>query len=565
MNESILKSVPVSRMRQIGTLVDLVGGMPKKDPRFALFLGAGASISSGIPTTSQLITKWKRRLFLDKDKKKGAIWRPHYEEDFRDWEKKRFARWKADWQAEFGRQPNDYALLFSYAYSNADARQGFVESIVSGCEPGPGYIYLAAMALAGYFQTFLTTNFDDLIHDALFRYAGLKPMVCAFDSQVSSIRLPSPRPKIIKLHGDFLFTNIRSIGNELSYLDQNMQDKFERTCESYGLIVIGYSGQDQSVIAPLRSMLHKRDRLTHGLHWCVYHDRSRADEPNRLIPEELNRMWEAYPDKVHLYDTGSFDDVMENFFIGCHCSPPPELAQPEEKALYARLRDGIENADQTWRLQSHFSRMLAQFREATARTPSKVLKLLDESDQEQRDGITHMKKGRFDQAHKSFESAAKKGNDSLLDATPMQQVRAFRRKSGSMLSSAELIVKRANSKNIKRLPSSTAKEFERLSTEARDDVRSGLRIDHGLTSPPELRGHRLNLWYNGLLSDAYLLYINVTPSPEEFVEALKWLEDMSKDELFGDEYVALVREDIGGKILLDRLYRLSSKIQALET
>src|SRR6476661_741139 len=367
-----VRSVPVRKMRQSGTLVDLVAGMPMKDPRYALFLGAGASVSSGIPTAMQLCTQWKRRVFLDCSRR--AMWHPDCDTAFKDWISNEYSLWRGDWEASYGRQPGDYSRLFDYAYPDADARQGFIERRCSGCEPGPGYIYLASLTLAGYFQTFLTTNFDDLINDALFRYAGINPMVCAFDSQVSSIRLQSPRPKIVKLHGDYLFNNLRNVGSEVARLDRNMEDKFGRTCGSYGLIVIGYNGEDQSVMAPLRAMLHSRDRLTHGLHWCVYS----APSDNREsvdIPEDLYRMWEQYPDKVHLYDTGTFDTVMEDFYCGCRCSPPQELAQPEERALYARLRDGIENADQTWQLTPRFSNLLGVFREAATNPPSGILKL----------------------------------------------------------------------------------------------------------------------------------------------------------------------------------------------
>jgi len=52
--------VAVEKLRRVGTLVDLVAGMPRGDPRYALFLGAGASRSSGIPLADELSMRWKR-------------------------------------------------------------------------------------------------------------------------------------------------------------------------------------------------------------------------------------------------------------------------------------------------------------------------------------------------------------------------------------------------------------------------------------------------------------------------------------------------------------------------
>lgn len=563
MNDQELIEVPANKMRQIGTLVELVRRMPNGDPRYALFLGAGASLSSGIPTSERLITQWQRRLFLDETGQ--TAWRPHYEKKFNDWVRSEYQRWKSEWQAAYGRQPSDYSLLFSYACPDTDARQGFIERICSGCEPGPGYIYLASLALAGYFQTFLTTNFDDLIHDALFRYAGLKPMVCAFDSQVSSIRLQSPRTKIVKLHGDFLFSNLRNVGQEVGRLDRNMGEKFERTCENYGLIVIGYGGCDQSVMAPVRAMLHRQDCLTHGLHWCIYSGRSTSRgvrDRGVLIPQELYRMWESYNDKVHLYEAGSFDEVMEAFYYGCRCTPPPELAFPQEKALYARLRDGIENADQTWRLTASFSRLLSEFREGATLPPPEILTLLDEADQYHREGLEKLKCKDLPAAGMFFHRAITNASNALSQATPSQMVRALRRRSGSLTSAAEILGKQSEQDTARKFEQGDNAEFIKLAIQARDDVRQGLTIDQKLRTPPDLRGHRLNLWYNGLISYAYLLAAGAQLSQADLIEALNWLEGMTSDEIHSNEYLMFLGDELGGTKLVETLRNLSEGMSA---
>jgi hypothetical protein len=494
------------------------------------------------------------------------MWHPDCDAAFKSWVYDEYSRWRGDWEASYGRQPGDYSLLFDYTYPDADARQGFIERLCSGCEPGPGYIYLASLTLAGYFQTFLTTNFDDLINDALFRYAGINPMVCAFDSQVSSIRLQSPRPKIIKLHGDYLFNNLRNVGSEVARLDRNMEDKFGRTCESYGLIVMGYSGEDQSVMAPLRAMLHSRDRLRHGLHWCVYSPPSENRESVE-IPEDLYRMWEQYPDKVHLYDTGTFDTVMEDFYFGCRCAPPQELAQPEERALYARLRDGIENADQTWQLTSRFSNLLGRFREAAMNPPSEVLKLLDEADQEHLKGQEKCKAKDFSGARPHFETAISKSTEALskAKANEKQKVRAFRRRSGAGSGISEIILRQSGHESAATLNAARSQEFRDFATKARDDAREGLEFDSKIASLPELRGHRLNLWFNGLISYAYLLD-SASPIPTaELIEALAWLENMTGDELRGEEYVGYLEKEIGGPALLVALRNFDREPTPKET
>lgn len=546
--------LPASCLRKAGTLVDLLMGMPHGDPRYALFLGAGASVSSGIPPARVLVSHWKRRLYLSE--RHLDFWQPHFVDDYRYWSEREYPRWKVEWQNRYGREPNEYSLLFSYAYPNPDARQGYIERLVSGCEPGPGYIYLTALATAGYFRTFLTTNFDDLVHDALFRYGGFKPMVCAFDSQVRSIRLTSPRPKIIKLHGDFLFSNLRSTSSETGHLDRNMEEKFGRTCETYGLIVVGYSGLDQSVMDPIRTMLHSRDRLEHGLHWCLFSGASTNDQDvqdSREVPETIYRMWEAYPDKFHLYDTGTFDDIMETLYLGTRASPPEDLARPEEKALYARLRDGIENADQTWQLSKKFSQLLEQFREASTRKPPAYLTLLDEADQRHRLGTAAIKAKQYEQADEHFMWVLSNIPILLSKMSPFHQVRACRRISGSATSLAESRIKACGEESSIAIVEGLREGVLNHYTMAATMAERGVELDHQLGEPSELRGHRLNLRFNGLTAYSGILDGVGHLTQPQSDSALALLEGLAGDEIHGDEYVALLRKEIGGERLLEEL------------
>lgn len=554
------RKIAIERMRRVGTLAALVASMPNDDLRYALFLGAGASISSGIPAAGTLVSRWKRRVYCDINKK--PFWHPGDQTDFENWcknAKNGYEIWKRKWEERYGRQPSDYALLFNYAFPAVDARQGFIERLISAAEPGPGYIYLASLAAAGYFKTFLTTNFDDLIHDALFRYAGLKPAVSAFDSQVASMRLQGPRPKIIKLHGDFLFNNIRNVGSEVAYLDQNMQEKFERTCEAYGLIVIGYGGQDQSVMAPLRSMVHRRDRLTHGLHWCVTEEKRKNEDGHdegtgfAWVPEELARMWDAYPEKVHLYVIDSFDEVMEVFYKTCGCKFPGELARPEEKALYVRLRDGLANADQTWRLRPHFQSVMRMFREASAAPPSKSALLLDQADEHHSNGTRHLRnKANYADAKACYEKACELATMVLMMGTtsPLHKVHAYRRRSGTSDSLVEVFLKENFATTTIILGTTDLERVNKGTKSAIRDVRAGMALDRRLGAPPELRGHRLNLAFNGLLSYGLRLHAGIKLTDKERDEALNWLDRMTASISHGDEYVKLVSEELGGRMLL---------------
>lgn len=553
MSNNGVRRIDVSSLRKVGTLAKIIASMPHRDPRYALFLGAGASRSSGVPTAERLTLLWQRRVFLDVTDR--SAWSPHFEVEFQKWVKDRYPAWRKNWENSYGRHPSDYSTLFSYSFPDADARQGFIEQITSGIEPGAGYIYLTALAIAGYFHTFVTTNFDDLIHDALFRYGGLKPAVAAFDAQAARIRPESPRPKIVKLHGDFLYNNIRNTGPELVRLDLNMEQKLERTCEGHGLVVLGYSGQDNSVMAPLRTLLHRRDRLNHGLHWCLYCSKDQASQSYREVPEDLYRMWEAYPDKLHLYDVAGFDDTMEAIYSVCNCEPPPDLAYPQEKALYARLRSGLENADQSWRLSPAFSRLLQRFQMATAESPSQVITCLDNADQAHRSGNHAMDNGAFDEAIQHFNEAVRLAELAVTGADDHQKVRAYRRLGGSRSNVAEALVKQKKVKSLAKLPADRLKSIREDLHQSLRDIRKGVEIDTGLRSPPDLRGHRINLWFNGLISYGLLRQIEPDILEVNRSEAVSWFERMVSDEYLGDEYARFLAAEIGGRDLMEELRR----------
>jgi NAD-dependent SIR2 family protein deacetylase len=570
MNVVDMVEIETCNLRPMENLVNLVRDMPRQDPRFALFLGAGASWSSGIPTAENLVAQWKRQLFLSKTGR--SRWWPHYKSDLKNWDES-YKECCREWEAVYGRQPSEYSLLFSHFFPDVDARQGFIENFCSNCEPGPGYIYLASLENAGYFKTFLTTNFDDLIHDALYRYGGAKPIVCAFDSQVASVRLVGPRPKVLKLHGDFLYNNIRAVSSEVGRLDSNMQDKLEATCKNYGLIVIGYGGQDQSVMAPIRTMLHNQECLKHGIHWCIFSPNRRKSEKKGQsarelegsekkkatlsIPRELYRLWESYMDKFHLYEVDSFDQLMAALYQGCRCSPPEDLARPQEKALYARLRDGIENADQTWRLTPDFLRLLASFRAATADPPPPGVVLLDEADQSHREGLAKLEEKNLDEAERLLEESKKKSTQALNmvgkeSLTPSQKVRALRRRAGSTSSLADVLVRRQG--EGARPPGG-----EEIGRAALKDVQMALEIDQGLGQPADLKGHRINLWFNGLVAHAQILYFAGHLSEDAVRESLEWLDHLMNDDIHADEHTAFLMEELGGEALLAELQKIAEK------
>jgi NAD-dependent SIR2 family protein deacetylase len=181
-----LKRHILERAKGHVVLCQLIKTFGRSDPAFVLLLGAGTSDSSGIPTVSKMVLSWQKSLYKERTGTEADA----NPSAFATWIATDYPSWKrqAALTPQFG-EIYDYPLLFSHFYSERGSRQRHMEELIKGKLPTIGYAYLAGLIDDGYFNRILTTNFDDLIADALFRYYNVRAYSLAFDSALTSIRL----------------------------------------------------------------------------------------------------------------------------------------------------------------------------------------------------------------------------------------------------------------------------------------------------------------------------------------------------------------------------------------
>ncbi|MBK8255039.1 MAG: SIR2 family protein [Polyangiaceae bacterium] len=310
---------------------------PAHDRPYALLLGAGASASSGIPTAGKMIADWRHQLFEQ-----------HHSETSADRNEQAYQAWlgRSDsgylsWLNEARRLgETEYSTLFSHFHQDRSARQIHIESLMKKGFPSWGFLYLSGLIAAGRFNRILTTNFDDLVAEALFRFYDIKAIELSFDAAIASVRFDSDRPKILKLHGDFLYDNLRNLRDELKRLDREMEDRLFRACADAGLIVVGYSGGDTSILGPIREMLRSDHYLRLGLHWCVTASKS---DGAPYIADSVLHLAREHPEKVFLYTIKNFDGLMREMFLKCECGLPPAFIDPHKKNLLKRFLDSARH------------------------------------------------------------------------------------------------------------------------------------------------------------------------------------------------------------------------------
>lgn len=291
-------------------LINLIGRRSNNTPNFALLIGAGASASSGVKTASEMIAEWRLQLYEESKSTKP------------------FEEWLKD--QDFYEDDEEYGILFEKLCDQPSQRRTYIEECVKNAKPSWGYIYLANIIAHNYFNVTFTPNFDDLLNEACCLYADLKPIVCAHDSAVVDIRITSARPKIIKLHGDFLYDSIKNTVRETETLEENMREKFKQFSREYGLVVIGYGGNDRSIIDILDTMLKSEGYFPNGLYWCIRKEGKVSKKLDRLMRRE-----NTYYVKIE-----SFDEFMAEFHEKLRLTLPDTVRDPY-KAITERLNTFI--------------------------------------------------------------------------------------------------------------------------------------------------------------------------------------------------------------------------------
>jgi len=275
------------KRRTYEDLSRFVGARASGTANYSLLLGAGCSVSSNVRSASALVEQWRKEVF--QRLRPGEAYGP---EEAVQYLSKHHAVWY--------NPQREYSSLFEKNFDLPRQRRMFVEQEVAGKSPNLGYAYLVRLIEEGFVNTVFTTNFDDLINEAFFQFSSVRPIVCAHDSSVGSITVTSKRPKVVKLHGDYLFDDIKATVRETESLEDNTRRKFSEFCRDFGLIVIGYGGYDRSIMDVLQYLLRSDDYFKHGVYWCI----RRGEQPS---DELLKLLWR---DRVYFVEIDGFDELM---------------------------------------------------------------------------------------------------------------------------------------------------------------------------------------------------------------------------------------------------------------
>ena len=277
-------------------------------------LGAGSSASAGVPTAEDMIWDFKQQLFVSQRKV------PRHEvSDLSNHVVRNRLQHHVD---ALGRLPpsgstDEYAALFEAVYPAEADRRRYLESKLAGAKPSFGHIALATFMKANQTRIVWTTNFDPLVADACAAVFGSTGNLTTADLD-SSIRgfqaIQEQRwPVELKLHGDFRSRRLKNTEEELRSQDSVMRRALADASRQNGLIVVGYSGRDDSVMETLEQAVVDPSVLPAGLFWLHRGDAAPLPRVTDLLRRALAGGVEAA-----LVSIENFDEVMRELIRIAH-------------------------------------------------------------------------------------------------------------------------------------------------------------------------------------------------------------------------------------------------------
>lgn len=225
-----------------------------KDRQFAFILGAGASFTSGIPTGQGLAQKWLKDLHLRECSDGRSL-----------------EQWITEcgvgnggltWQTAAEHYPQIFERRFE---GDREAGYAELEAAMEGKSPSLGYSLLAEIIQHTRHKVVVTTNFDNLVADALAMHAHQSPLVVAHESLAGFVRPQMRRPLVAKIHRDLYLHPIND-PDGVSTMEQGWKIALKKLFQYFTPVVVGYGGNDGSLMDMLMGL--EQGDIAGRMIWC---------------------------------------------------------------------------------------------------------------------------------------------------------------------------------------------------------------------------------------------------------------------------------------------------------
>ncbi len=274
--------------------------------KYSFLLGAGASRSSGIRTGAELANEWYKELEEDMS---PEVFRQWCEEENIDSEQPRGEYYSKIFNKRF-----EDSLVGGYEYLKKE---------MADKTPSLGYYILAQVLTKEQHSLVVTTNFDNLLEDAIRRFTPKTPLVIGHEALAEYAMNHRDRPIIMKLHRDLLLEP-KNTEEETKMLAEQWKKALKPVLSSSHLIVLGYGGNDGSLMDYLQSNRDKESSSPKKIYWCLRKEKELPPKAKELLDPSKDRIVriENFDDFMYLlYDRLGYEELKDLDTIAT--TPPP--------------------------------------------------------------------------------------------------------------------------------------------------------------------------------------------------------------------------------------------------
>ena len=233
----------------VDPLISLAVAVTSRRGVFALLLGSGLSRAAGVPTGWEVVLDLVRKVALLEGLDPGT--------DPAGWWHERTGKdpGYSDLLEALGRSPAERAnLLRGYFEPDEDERSRGLKA------PTKAHHAIARLVRDGYIRVIVTTNFDRLLEQALEAEAVVPAVISSPAAAQGAQPLAHTACTIIKVHGDYVSTDLKNTPGELATYDPAIDRLLDQILDEYGLVVCGWSADWDEALR--NALLRAPSRLT---------------------------------------------------------------------------------------------------------------------------------------------------------------------------------------------------------------------------------------------------------------------------------------------------------------
>lgn len=247
-------------LKEMSQIVDVLKNLSERGIRCNLLVGAGCSVSAGIPTAEGIIKIIEQKF------------------------------------------PSIYSMVKDKSYANCmnalspDERIDLIKSLVNNAKLNISHVIIAQLLKSGYVHRVLTPNFDNLLIKACSIVNEYPPI---YDLAAYEEFKPEHIPEkcIFYLHGQFTGFKLMNTSEEVIEQAKKLDSLFHRLNERSVWIIVGYSGVNDALFA----LLSKETVFGNRLFWVGHNEQ----EPHQELKDNILRQGK-YGFYLKGYDSDSF-------------------------------------------------------------------------------------------------------------------------------------------------------------------------------------------------------------------------------------------------------------------